>query len=61
MVLLAQNGKIPKDRSWKAGKVCTKTLYIRIYLYLQMQNKLLSILLFFYIIKFMLVFINYEI
>jgi len=21
MVLLAQNGKIPKDRSWKAGKV----------------------------------------
>jgi dynein heavy chain len=22
MVLLAQNGKIPKDRSWKAAKVC---------------------------------------
>lgn len=23
MVLLAPNGKIPKDRSWKTGKVCS--------------------------------------
>lgn len=37
MVLLAQNGKIPKDRSWKAAKVCIVYLHTNqalIYIYI---------------------------
>lgn len=26
MVLMAPNGKIPKDRSWKAAKVCRENI-----------------------------------
>jgi len=35
MVLLAQNGKIPKDRSWKATKVCTVPI---LYYYIVIQT-----------------------
>lgn len=36
MVLLAQNGKIPKDRSWKAGKV--RIFYFNMYILLNLYK-----------------------